>query len=402
MSRPQGDSYIERLRRMASAQADASHDDLSQLADAMLPDIRRHMDKSARAAPAAPVILRKRPRSPSPPPEREPSDDDDDDEEADDVSVSTSAASRALAPPQQPIGGDKSTMVPHRPPPPVDPVLKFMPLDEAFDETRHIVEFYEKRAHFLAIREEDRCFPCEYGNKTYDSSPDYGCQPYLYILKMINANYAHASVMNLAITVHEYFERVIIGPLTVYMARHNLPASKFPVPRMSVQAWVRHIRSHTLNPHIMIGEKLRHIDQIAEVVRNRIVSRATGEVDSRMVDSYQKLLKLQHTYMTTPKDRLLFNTGTGESLDLDPSKMGRLGNLRRVESLLINNNNTIGGQTATDSAASTGDVLRTNFVAPEQQAAIAAPAADDDGALLAATLQNLATVDAIDAMDIDG
>jgi hypothetical protein len=203
------------------------------------------------------------------------------------------------------------------------------------------------------------------------------------------------TVEALAINCFEYFCRSIRDPMDEYMRRHDIPPSDFPLPRMSVAVFEKHIRKHTLNPMLIFGEDVRELMQLQEIVKNNVKRRATDEVDHKAIDSYTKLLKAKHMIMTTPADRLLFKTNTGESLDLDPNKMGRLGNLLRVESLLINTANTIGGQMAADTSANTGDNLRMNFTVEDADAADSA-----DIALINKTLNDF-TTPAVDAMDID-
>jgi hypothetical protein len=193
------------------------------------------------------------------------------------------------------------------------------------------------------------------------------------------------------------YARTIVQPMNLYIARHGLDPREFSLPPMSGEAFATHFKWHNLNPVIMIGESLRDTNRMLEVVKNRTIRRDKDEVDPKMVDAYAKLVKTQALLMNMKRDKLFFNTTSGESLDLDPSKLSALSNMRRVESLLVNNRNTIGGQTALDTAASTGDAQRTNFTT-EVHTTVASAVAGDDLQLLGDIVGNK---EQPDAMDID-
>lgn len=272
----------------------------------------------------------------------------------------------------------------------------YVSIEEAFDDTLEIAAFYRRRLATAASRT-GGCFLCEYGNKTYDNSPDFGCRPYVLLLRLISVNYAFMSLECLGELCQAYYERTIVRPMAIYIERHNLDPLEYALPPMSAAAFATHIKWHNFNPVIMIGESLRDTTRMIEVVKNRTIRREKDEVDPKMVDAYTKLVKTQLALMNTKRENLFFNTTSGESLELDPAKLSTLGNMRRVESLLANTRNTIGGQTATDSSVSVGDAHRTNFV-PEVHTTVASTVANSDLDMLGDIVRDSQP----DAMDIDG
>jgi len=287
-------------------------------------------------------------------------------------------------------------MIPHSVPETASAATRFVPIGEAFDETLEIVAFY--RNHNFSSRAA-RCFLCEYGNKTYDNSPDFGCRPYVMLLRLVSNNYTYMSLESLGEMCAEVYHRTIVQPMNTYIERHGLDASEFSLPPMSGEAFVTHIKWHNFNPVIMIAESLRDTNRMIEVVKNRTVRRDKDEVDPKMVDAFAKLVKTQALLMNMKRDKLFFNTTGGESMDLDPSKLSSVSNMRRVESLLVNNRNTIGGQTASDATASTGDAHRTNFTT-EVHTTVASTVSGDDLQVLGDIVRGTHK-EQPDAMDID-
>jgi hypothetical protein len=374
-------NYGDRLRQRAGLSAR-----IDEIAREITPAVQRHLAGDGRTATS--TAPRKRQRSPSASPL--PSDDEEEEEEDDEEDTPGTVAT--------PITGPSIT-IPHSysAPAGTSAATRFVPIGEAFDETLEIVAFYQRRTFPVNAA---RCFLCEYGNKTHDNSPDFGCRPYVMLLRLATNNYAFMSLEALGNMCYEFYGRTILQPMNIYIERHGLSPSDFSLPPMSGEAFATHFKWHNFNPVIMIGESLRDTSRMIEVVKNRTIRRDKDEVDPKMIDAYAKLVKTQALLMNMKRDKLFFNTTSGESLDLDPSKQSTLSNMRRVESLLVNTRNTIGGQTALDTAASTGDAHRTNFTA-DVYTTVASTVSRDDLQALGDIVGDATNKDEPDAMDID-
>lgn len=344
---------------------------VEQVTRDIMPSVRQRLAETGGGQSSRPVVsttLRKRKRSVSPPPSPPRGEEEDDDDE--EVEESDAHSDDG---PRLPLSvAGPSITVPHKNP--LDGTSKYLSLDEAVEDTMRIIAFYRARV----FRGGERCFLCEYGNKTYDNSPDFGCRPYVALLRLIKLNYPHMTLEELGECCAEYYLRTIEAPMEIYIARHNLDRKAFSLPSMTGEMFARHIGRHNFDPIVMIGESIRRTDEMLDVVQNRIVKRSDDSIDHKAVDSFAKLQKLKISLMTTPRERLLFQNMAGESLELDSSKMAALGNMRRVESLLMNKKNTIGGQSALDATASTGDAQRSNFTLDARVTVATSAASRDD------------------------
>lgn len=349
---------------------------------------------------------RKRPREEEED-EEEDAYDDDEEEEPPSQSVMSRKIAKARGT-QSPAISQQST-VPHAPA--VEDVV-FVPLSEAIESVDRINAFYRRMAYKDAMTDESRrCFLCEYGNKMFDNSPDYGCRPYATLIAFPKENYPHVSNRGIAINMKRYYDKSIHGPALIYKQRHGLTDEQFPIPAMSVEMFEEHIVDHHLNPYVQIGEDIRAAKKIQKLIENRLIHRGSQNIDLKAVDAWVKLGKYKHSLSMTPRDRLIFGSGTADTLELDATRMGHMGNLKRIESLMVSKTSTAGGLRGADPAETTGDRYRSNFTVegltddqPLDVRPVATPTATgiSDDEFLAASIRALEGGEDGDAMDIDG
>lgn len=342
----------------------------------------------------AEAMMRESPR-PSRKRQREEEEEDDEEEEA--AATVPPAPSRKLV---HAIASQTST--PHAA---AEVDVVFVPFGEAVETSERINAFYRRLAHRDAmVDEKRRCFMCEYGNKMFDNSPDYGCRPYARLMAFLKENYSYVSNRGIAINMKAYFDQSIFDPALIYKERHGLTDAQFPIPAMSVEMFEEHIEKHTLNPIVQIGETIRMASQIQEQVIDRLIVRGSQNIDVKAIDAWAKLAKLKHTLSMTPRDRMLFGSGAADTLELDASRMGHMGNMKRIDSLLVSKTSAAGGMRGADPSETTGDCYRSNFTVEglaDDQPLDVRPATDDE--FLAAASRALdAPEEPPDAMDIDG
>jgi hypothetical protein len=163
-------SYGDRLRRMVAESDDPDtqsirFDDIERYTRERLPEVLANMSNDRpRLAPVQIAPLRKRPRSPSPP--CEPSQEPSPSQSVGEDTPPRKPRGRPRKQPQQellPIGN--MLTVPHVPTVGEEP--KYESLEEAYATVQRLVKFYrDNRARIALLPDEERCFLCEYGNKT--------------------------------------------------------------------------------------------------------------------------------------------------------------------------------------------------------------------------------------------
>ncbi len=288
----------------------------------------------------------------------------------------------------------------------------YIPLEVANEEAEDIIDYYRRKQALKHLRPEERCFICEYGNIVFDTSPDYGCRPFVRLLKYMKDHYGQAFNPSIGINMYEFYRRAIYEPALIFAKRHGITADEFPIPPMSVLAFQKHMEDmHTLNTTFIMGESLRELNTVRRILRARLVNRDEKQTLNKVaIDGYTKIMTLQHKYLTKPSSQLLFNTTQGDGLVLDPNKVGAMGNTQRVESLFKKNNTAIGGATAADATSNTHDTKRVDFNTPllEYRTGADDDGDNDDDGLAAFRAELEAEKEAaaeaepeVDAMDID-
>ena len=92
---------------------------------------------------------------------------------------------------------------------------------------------------------------------------------------------------------------------------------------------------------IMAGEATRLTMQTMMDLRTKHSN------NPRAVDQLAKVITSLRTVLTLPR-QTYFGGREYEQLDMDPSKMGNVANLRPVRTLLVQRTDALGGQTASD------------------------------------------------------
>lgn len=172
------------------------------------------------------------------------------------------------------------------------------------------------------------CFICEYGNRAFDST-DLGCRPFAEMTNIITSNYGHMSDISIGNLVHAHYMN--------HLYRSTLdPATGEPtLPPLTSEMVVEHIAEHTLNQTLNIGKSKRVVNRLIDIVSNRLFSE-DDNISYKSVDILIKLIDRQVKLYNIREDTGgAGRSGSGgDAINLDPSAVNSVANLRRIRPLI--------------------------------------------------------------------
>lgn len=190
------------------------------------------------------------------------------------------------------------------------------------------------------------CFPCETGNMEFDSS-DKGCRPILRLREMIEGGYESSCEVSLAIRLSNYYNA------NLYYESWNPDLGCYMLPPMPVDRWLGHITgSHHLDATLMVGQSLRTTVDALAFTKSKFV-KPNGDMNMDAMKMWKMFAEEQRKFLSLPRNKLFFG-GSGNNasgMNMDPSKMGNVINVRGMTHFMKPASDAIGGATAADTTA---------------------------------------------------
>jgi hypothetical protein len=219
--------------------------------------------------------------------------------------------------------------------------------EAALDEIKHLNEFLEVQANHPQplLRNHlnrvfpSKCFMCEYCNTAFDASAEQGFPPAAKLVKMMKRSYGHMDNMSLAILCAEYYHK---HAYSAYLGPNGRPL----LPFMPPEAFLEHLLKHNMSPIIKIGEDLRTLDDMLDIIKTRIVG-PQGDIDYKGVDAAAKLMSQRARYLSMTEHKLLFSGASEEGIEIDPAAAGAVADLTRFQGIVRSaQQSKIGGATS--------------------------------------------------------
>lgn len=187
------------------------------------------------------------------------------------------------------------------------------PLNSDLDDSSSVTKINESR-----IQSDADCFLCYWSS---NNSAVYSVNKINILVNMIESNYGKMSNIALAKMAHKYFKDQI------------WPNVKDKVPMWRTLHALFHIEHHSLEPRIYIGETIKKIGKVQNILLDMIfrkVQNQDGEdiaiPDVKVIKSITELEKTQRElYKTVPNTMNFFN----DKCEIDFAKIGSHVNLNK-------------------------------------------------------------------------
>ena len=149
------------------------------------------------------------------------------------------------------------------------------------------------------------CWGCMYGATRHEADTDN--EDVSGLIRLIRENHGRMDNLELARIVNQYHEERIRQPILTAGGSCG---------EWRTRAVLRHLRHHTLDPSIVIGENIRALRVLMRVLRRRTmetdVDTGLDRVDARNVDLLLKTVKSMSDLYARRPDSLLFGSSNSE------------------------------------------------------------------------------------------